>query len=68
MSTVLLLSTADTDLLAARAATGATYRIGNPTRVEASIGKLFLDGGLEAAFAWMDAELVPLFRRQIAKR
>ena len=41
---------------------------GNPTRVEASIGKLFLDGGLEAAFAWMDAELVPLFRRQIAKR
>lgn len=41
---------------------------GNPTRVEASIGKLFLDGGLDAAFAWMDAELVPLFRKQIAKR
>jgi dsRNA-specific ribonuclease len=40
---------------------------GNPTRVEASIGKLFLSGGLEAAFAWMDAELVPLFRKQIAK-
>uniref|UniRef100_A0AAU2A8C4 Cobaltochelatase subunit CobN n=1 Tax=Streptomyces sp. NBC_00093 TaxID=2975649 RepID=A0AAU2A8C4_9ACTN len=34
MSTVLLLSTADTDLLAARAATGASYRIGNPTRVD----------------------------------
>ncbi|WP_330350198.1 cobaltochelatase subunit CobN [Streptomyces sp. NBC_00582] len=34
MSTVLLLSTADTDLLAARAATGADYRIGNPTRVD----------------------------------
>ncbi|WP_405732692.1 cobaltochelatase subunit CobN [Streptomyces sp. NBC_01537] len=32
MSTVLLLSTADTDLLAARAS-GAAYRIGNPTRV-----------------------------------
>ncbi len=29
MSTVLLLSTADTDLLAARAS-GAGYRIGNP--------------------------------------
>ena len=41
---------------------------GNPTRVEASIGKLFLDGGLDAAFAWMNAELVPLFRKQIAKR
>ncbi|MFF0447730.1 cobaltochelatase subunit CobN [Streptomyces sp. NPDC004609] len=34
MSTVLLLSTADTDLLAARAS-GAPYRIGNPTRVDA---------------------------------
>ncbi|GAA3307024.1 hypothetical protein GCM10020295_64800 [Streptomyces cinereospinus] len=34
MSTVLLLSTADTDLLAARAASGASYRIGNPTRID----------------------------------
>lgn len=33
MSTVLLLSTADTDLLAARAS-GAPYRIGNPTRID----------------------------------
>ncbi|GGV81395.1 MULTISPECIES: cobaltochelatase subunit CobN [Streptomyces] len=33
MSTVLLLSTADTDLLAARAS-GAGYRIANPTRVD----------------------------------
>jgi cobaltochelatase CobN len=33
MSTVLLLSTADTDLLAARAS-GAAYRIGNPNRVD----------------------------------
>lgn len=41
---------------------------GNPTRVEASIGKLYGEGGIDAAFAWMDAELVPLFRRQIAKR
>ncbi|BFO20411.1 hypothetical protein SHKM778_67990 [Streptomyces sp. KM77-8] len=29
-----MLSTADTDLLAARAATGVSYRIGNPTRVD----------------------------------
>ncbi|MGA5728092.1 cobaltochelatase subunit CobN [Streptomyces seoulensis] len=35
MSTVLLLSTADTDLLAARAS-GADYRIGNPSRVDAA--------------------------------
>jgi 23S rRNA maturation mini-RNase III len=41
---------------------------GNPTRVEASIGKLYMEGGLDAAFAWMDAELIPLFRKQIAKK
>lgn len=41
---------------------------GNPTRVEASIGRRYLDGGLEAAFAWMEAELIPLFRKQTAKR
>ncbi|MCW2874062.1 MAG: cobaltochelatase subunit CobN [Streptomyces oryziradicis] len=35
VSTVLLLSTADTDLLAARAS-GTPYRIGNPTRVDAA--------------------------------
>ncbi|MET9518820.1 cobaltochelatase subunit CobN [Streptomyces sp. NPDC002994] len=34
-NTVLLLSTADTDLLAARAC-GAPYRIGNPTRIDAA--------------------------------
>lgn len=41
---------------------------GNPTRVEASIGKIYLESGLQAAFAWMDAELVPLFRKQISKK
>lgn len=41
---------------------------GNPTRVEANIGKLYLEGGLEPAFAWMDANLLPLFRKQMAGR
>ena len=41
---------------------------GNPTRVEASIGKLYKADGLEAAFAWMDAELIPLFRKQIVRK
>ena len=41
---------------------------GNPTRVEASIAKLYQEGGLEAAFAWMEANLVPLFRKQIAAK
>ena len=41
---------------------------GNPTRVEAGIGRLYQDGGLEAAFAWMDTHLVPLFRKQVAAK
>ncbi len=41
---------------------------GNPTRVEASIGKLYQENGLEAAFQWMDENLVPLFRKQIANK
>ena len=41
---------------------------GNPTRVEASIGRLYRADGLDAAFAWMEAELIPLFRKQIAKK
>lgn len=41
---------------------------GNPTRVEAGIGKLYQQGGLEEAFAWMEANLVPLFLKQAANR
>lgn len=41
---------------------------GNPTRVEASIGKLYLEGGLEAAFEWMDSHLVPLLLKQMANK
>ncbi len=41
---------------------------GKPTRVEASIGKIYLDSGLQAAFEWMDAHLVPLFQKQMASK
>ncbi len=41
---------------------------GNPTRVEAGIGKIYQEEGLEAAFAWMEENLVPLFLKQTAKR
>lgn len=41
---------------------------GNPTRVEASIGAIYQQEGLEAAFAWMDAHLIPLFRKQTATK
>ena len=41
---------------------------GNPTRVEASIGKLYQNEGLDAAFEWMEAELLPLFRKQMQNK
>jgi len=41
---------------------------GNPTRVEASIGELYLRDGLQEAFAWMESELLPHFRKRLANR
>ena len=41
---------------------------GNPTRVEAGIGRIYQDRGLPAAFEWMDAHLIPLFRKQVAAK
>ncbi|MGV9569832.1 cobaltochelatase subunit CobN, partial [Streptomyces nigra] len=52
MSTVLLLSTADTDLLAARAG-DAAYRIGNPTRLD-------VEGELPALIEGADIAVVRL--------
>lgn len=34
---------------------------GNPTSVEAQIGSVYREQGLEAAFAWIESELLPLF-------
>jgi 23S rRNA maturation mini-RNase III len=42
--------------------------LGNPTAVEAKIGLLYREEGMEAAFAWIEAELLPLFERQERKR
>ena len=42
--------------------------IGNPTAVEAKIGRRYQSGGLEAAFAHIESELVPLFLQQEKKR
>ena len=41
---------------------------GQPTRVEARIGDIYRREGLEAAFAWMEAEFIPLLRKQMARR
>lgn len=47
---------------------GFLSAFGAPTAVEAKIGKIYQQDGLEAAFAWMEQEFIPLFRKQIAKK
>ena len=42
--------------------------LGNPTQVEARIGAIYREIGLEAAFAWMEGELIPRLRKQMAKK
>ena len=38
--------------------------LGRPTEVEARIGAIYREDGLDAAFAFIEAELIPLFLRQ----
>lgn len=37
---------------------------GNPTRVEAEIGRIYKSGGLAAAFAHIETRLLPVFLQQ----
>jgi 23S rRNA maturation mini-RNase III len=41
---------------------------GEPSEVEAEIGRLYEKEGLEAAFSWIEQQLMPLFERQEEKR
>jgi dsRNA-specific ribonuclease len=40
---------------------------GEPTKVEAEIGTIFLEQGLEQAFRYLDEQLLPLFERHERK-
>lgn len=42
--------------------------IGEPSEVEAEIGRTFNRAGLDEAFAFIEARLMPLFERQEATR
>lgn len=42
--------------------------VGEPTRVEAQIGRVYAEHGLDAAFQWIERHLVPLFERQEENR
>lgn len=41
---------------------------GEPTAVEASIGRRYRAEGLEATFAWLETKLVPAFQKQLQRR
>ncbi len=41
---------------------------GEPTKVEAAIGKVYAEQGLQLAFSWIEQQLMPLFERQEQKR
>ena len=41
---------------------------GNPTKVEAEIGLIFNNGGLEKAFIHIEQSILPLFLKQEKKR
>lgn len=41
---------------------------GNPTSVEARIGEIYRAEGLAAAHLYIEAEFLPLFRKQIVKK
>ena len=41
---------------------------GEPTAVEASIGRRYRTAGLAATFAWLEAGFIPQFRKQLQKR
>ena len=40
---------------------------GEPSHVEAEIGRVYAQEGLDAAFAWIEAKLIPNFDKREAK-
>jgi dsRNA-specific ribonuclease len=42
--------------------------VGEPTKVEAAIGRVYEQHGLGAAFAWIEEKLMPIFARQEENR
>lgn len=42
--------------------------VGEPSAVEAELGRVYMQSGLDAAFAWIEARLVPMFVKQEEKR
>ena len=42
--------------------------LGEPSEVEAELGRTYQQHGLEPAFAWIEERIIPLFNKQEANR
>ncbi len=58
----------DTDTFLALTSNAFLQSFGRPTRVEAEFGLVYQQQGLAAAFAYIEARLLPTFQRQEANR
>jgi dsRNA-specific ribonuclease len=58
----------DTDTFLRLTANSFLQSFGRPTRVEAEFGLVYREQGLAAAFAYIEARLLPTFARQQANR
>lgn len=58
----------DGEMLARMTCNQFLSSLGNPTVVEAEIGVVYQGQGLEAGFAWIEENLLPLFLKQEGNR
>ncbi len=58
----------DADLASRMTSNRFLSAFGEPTAAEAALGRIYQERGLEASFAWIEAEWMPLFERQREKR
>ncbi len=58
----------DGEMLARMTCNQFLSSLGNPTVVEAEIGVIYQNQGMEAGFAWIEENLLPLFLKQESNR
>lgn len=55
------------EVFKAMTSNGFLSALGNPTAMEAEIGVVYEENGLEAAFAFIEEKFMPVFRKQRRK-
>ncbi len=58
----------DADMFMAMTCNQFLSTIGNPTRIESRIGQRYREDGLDAAFSFIESEILPRFLQQNKKR